>query len=60
MSNDEFTQRLADAEKLGEAFREVSDMLTSAVRTLESEGWTEEQARQIVVAAFVQSTRSSR
>jgi hypothetical protein len=43
------------AEALNTALREISDMLLGGVRTLISEGWTEEQARSLVLAAFAAS-----
>lgn len=47
------TDPLAAAGALTAAFRQMSDLLTGAVTTLVTEGWTEEQARAIVVATYV-------
>lgn len=40
---------------LAEQMRQTSDLLTGAVNTLIAEGWTEHQARRIVVAIFVKA-----
>jgi NAD(P)H-hydrate repair Nnr-like enzyme with NAD(P)H-hydrate dehydratase domain len=50
---------LEAAGNLAEAVRGMSDLLTGAVSTLVAEGWTEEQARTLVVAMFVQGTRQA-
>jgi predicted RNase H-like HicB family nuclease len=46
---------LSRAEALNTALREISDMLMGGVQTLIAEGWTEEQARSLVLAAFAAS-----
>jgi hypothetical protein len=43
---------LAMAEQMNEAIRQMSDLMKGAVTTLMSEGWTEEQAREVVVSVF--------
>ena len=45
--------QMAAAEALNEAMRGMSDLLNGAVSTLVAEGWTDEQARQIVVATYL-------
>lgn len=47
------------AGKLAEETRHLSDMLTGAVTTLITEGWTEQQARDLVVAMFVNSAKGT-
>lgn len=58
MSNDDMTKRLAQAEEFFDAFRQMSEMLNGAVRTLTADGWTETQAREVVVATFLNNIRS--
>lgn len=60
MTDKDFTERLNTADKMFEAFREMSEMLNGAVRTLMGEGWTEQQARDLVVATFVQNSRGAK
>ncbi len=50
------TDPLGQAESLNNAMREMSDVLTGLVNTLVREGWTEPQARALVVATYLQST----
>lgn len=57
MSGDEVTKRLQDAEAINNAFRDVSDMLNGAVATLIGEGWTDTQAREIVVTQWLSTLR---
>lgn len=59
MSEDDLSKRLDDAEKFFDGFRQLSEMLNGAVRTLTADGWTEEQAREVVVAAFLSNMRSA-
>lgn len=49
---DEISKKLADFESMLDAFRQMSEMLNGAVRTLMTEGWSEPQARELVVAAL--------
>lgn len=49
---DDISKRMEGFEQMLDGFRQMSEMLTGAVRTLQSEGWTEQQAREIVVAAL--------
>lgn len=51
-------EQLAAAEKLNDAMRDVSDLLNGAVSTLKSEGWTEEQARELIVAQYLAALRA--
>lgn len=60
MSDDEFADKLGQGEEFFDAFRQMSEMLNGAVRTLVSEGWTEVQARDIVVASFVSNVRGGK
>jgi hypothetical protein len=60
MSTTDFTERLANADAMFEAFREMSASLNGAVATLIGEGWTESQARDLVVATFVLNSRPTR
>lgn len=48
----EHNELLAMAEKMNEALRQMSDLMKGAVTTLMSEGWSEDQAREIVVSVF--------
>lgn len=57
--NDEFADKLSAAGEFFDAFRQLSEMLNGAVRTLVAEGWTEPQAREIVVASFVSNVRGN-
>lgn len=43
-----------------EAVRQLSEMLTGMVRTLTNEGWSEPQARDLVVASYVSNVRAAR
>lgn len=49
---DDITKRMTDFDVLLDSFRQLSEMLNGAVKTLEGEGWSEQQARDIVVAAL--------
>jgi hypothetical protein len=55
----DFEKRFADFDALADGFRQMSEMLTGAVRTLVDEGWTEAQARDLVVATLLQNARGS-
>jgi hypothetical protein len=57
---DEISKKLKDFEAMLDGFRQVSEMLKGATAELVREGWTEEQAREIVVATFVNSTKAKR
>jgi hypothetical protein len=57
---DEISKKLKDFETMLDGFRQVSEMLKGATAELVREGWTEEQAREIVVATFVNSTKVKR
>lgn len=48
---------MARAEALNTAVREMSDLMLGAVQTLVAEGWTDEQGRQIVLAAFLAGSK---
>jgi hypothetical protein len=48
------------AGQLAEAMRQMSDLLKGAVTTLVNEGWTEDQARTIVVATFANQQKGQR
>lgn len=41
------------AAKLNAALRELSDLLKGGISTLMAEGWTEEQARALVLRSFL-------
>lgn len=56
MTND-FSDQMNRAEAFFDAVREMSEMLNGGVRTLMTEGWSEQQAREMIVAAFVNSAR---
>lgn len=45
------------AAEVNSAVRSMSDVMNGAVSTLIGEGWTEEQARELVVAVFVSGMR---
>lgn len=44
--------RLTNTEAMRDGFREVGVMLNESVKALVEEGWTEDQAREIVAATF--------
>ena len=60
MTDDDFSKALGDAEVMFDAFRQMSETLNGAVRTLITEGWSEEHARDLVVAAFVANSREKK
>lgn len=49
---------MARAEALNTAVREMSDLLKGAVAVLVEEGWTDEQARALVLATFLLGDQS--
>ncbi len=51
--------QLESAGQIAEALRGVSDLLKGGVSTLVAEGWTEEDARRIVVHVFTQAKTHS-
>ena len=51
--------QLAAAEQLNDAMRGVSDLLNGAVSTLKAEGWSEEQARSLIVAQYLSALRAA-
>jgi hypothetical protein len=46
--------------RLTAEMRTLSDLLKGGVATLVAEGWTEEQARQIVVTTYVAQAKGSK
>lgn len=48
---------MAQAEALNAAIRQLSDLLLGAVRTLVGEGWTEDQARALVLATYLRTAQ---
>lgn len=54
---DEAIQQLVDTEKMRESIRQISRSLQPAVAELVAEGWSEAQAREIVMALFLKGIR---
>lgn len=49
----DFTARLTEFEAMCDGIRQLSELLTGLVATLIAEGWTEGQARDLVVASML-------
>lgn len=49
----EFAARFAAMDAMIDAVKQMSEMLTGMVHTLMGEGWTESQARDLVVATML-------
>lgn len=45
------------ADAMNSTLRALSDMMKGAVKTLEDEGWTEAQAREIALAVYLSPFR---
>lgn len=60
MTDDDMNKQLDDGQALFEAFRQISDLLNGAVRTLVADGWTEQQSREVVVATYLNNIWAGR
>lgn len=61
MSDDDFGNRFESFDATVEGFRPLSEMLSGVARSLAAEnGWTETQARELVIAMFVRGVRNQR
>jgi hypothetical protein len=57
VTNDDFNEQFDLADGLADAMTKMSELLTGQVRVLQREGWTEQQARDLVVAVFMSNAR---
>lgn len=56
----DLSDQFVKAEKMNDSLLQMSDLFSGGVATLMGEGWTEEQARGIVVAAFAAGSRGAK
>jgi hypothetical protein len=56
--NDDLSKRMDDFERNADIVRQASEVLTGHVRVLIAEGWSETQARDIIVALEMQIAKN--